>query len=225
MSAMTIRVAIVGAGGFAREVLDVLDACNQAAPETWDCVGFVSEVESDWGRELNGKPCLGGLDALDGDTDVRLICGIGNPAVRHAVVARCSARGLQFTSVVHPHSTTTRWVQLGVGVVVTAGVVLTNNIRIGDHVHLNLHATVGHDAVIEDYVTVAPGVNVSGNVHVEAGCDLGTGSSIVQGLRIGEWTIVGAGAVVARDLPANCTAVGVPAKPIKERAPGWWRPS
>lgn len=223
---MTAPVVILGAGGFAREVLDVFEAIEREAPGRFDVLGFVSEVESDWGRDVNGKPCLGGLAWFDGRPDraaLRLVCGIGNTAVRRRLVDRCAALGLAFTSVVHPRAVVTPRFTMGTGVVVTAGVVVTNNIRIGDHVHLNLNATVGHDAVIEDCVTIAPGVHVSGNVHVGAGCDIGTGAAILQKVKIGEWSVVGAGSVVTRDVPANSTAVGVPAKPIKQRADGWWR--
>ena len=75
--------------------------------------------------------------------------------------------------------------------------------------------TVGHDAVLESFVTVYPGVNISGCTVIEKGVELGTGSKIIQGKRIGTNTILGSGAVVVRDLPPGCTAVGVPAKPIK----------
>lgn len=223
---MTTRVVILGAGGFAREVLDVFDACNDQVPRTWEVLGFVSEVPADWGTTRNDVPVLGGFEwfaGTPGRRDVRVVCGIGSPAVRRRVVARADELGLSFVTVVHPRATLTRWIELGAGTVVTAGVVLTNQIRVGRHVHLNLNATVGHDAVLGDFVTVAPGVHVSGNVEIGDGCDIGTGAAIVQKLAIGEWSVVGAGAVVNRDLPPNVTAVGVPARVIKQRPDGWWR--
>ena len=222
---MSTPVVVLGAGGFAREALDEFEAANDAVPGTWDVVGFVSEVESDHGLDVNGKPCLGGFAWFDEDParrHIRVVCGIGNPAVRRRVVERCSERGIAFVTVVHPRAVLTRRVTLGEGVIVTAGVVLTNRIRVGDHVHLNLNATVGHDVVIEDFVTIAPGVHLSGRVHVGTGCDIGTGAAVIQGRRIGEWTVIGAGAVITQDLPPNCTAVGVPGKPVKLREPGWW---
>lgn len=223
---MVTRVVILGAGGFARETLDVFDAINQHGPAAYDVVGFVSEVESDHGRELNGKPVLGGFDWFESGSDrrqVSVICGVGSPAVRHRLIDRARARGLSFASAIHPRATATRWVRFGTGVVVTAGVVLTNQITVGDHVHLNLNVTVGHDTTIGDFCTLAPGVHVSGNVTLGAGTEIGTGAVILQKLSLGAWSVVGGGAVVTQDLPGNCTAVGIPAKVIKTRAEGWWR--
>jgi acetyltransferase-like isoleucine patch superfamily enzyme len=74
---------------------------------------------------------------------------------------------------------------------------------------------------VGDFATVAPASNLSGGVELGTGCEIGSGVTTIEGVRIGEWTIVGAGAVVASDLPANCTAVGVPARPIKQRRSGW----
>lgn len=222
---MPKRLVILGAGGFAREVLDVVDAINQAAPDSWQVEGFVSERQSDWGQILHGTPVVGGLEWFTKArcAQVEVVCGIGNPAVRKRLIGRCHDLGVRSATLVHPRATLTRWVTLGAGTIVTAGVVLTNDIQVGAHVHLNLNVTVGHDAVLGDFCTVAPGVNVSGNVTVGEGCDLGTGAAIIQKLTIGAWSVVGAGAVVNKDLPANCTAVGVPAKVIKTREEGWWR--
>lgn len=80
---------------------------------------------------------------------------------------------------------------------------------------INLDTTVGHDAILDSFVTVYPGCNISGNVHIGQLCEIGTGTQVIQGLSIGDSTVVGADSVVIRDLPANCTAVGVPAKPVK----------
>lgn len=92
---------------------------------------------------------------------------------------------------------------------------ITTNIRIGDFVVLNLQCTVGHDSIIKDYSSLMPSVNVSGEVTIGECVLVGTGATIINQLEIGEHTIVGAGAVVTKSLPAYCTEVGVPAKPIK----------
>lgn len=72
-----------------------------------------------------------------------------------------------------------------------------------------------NDDIIHDYVTIYPNVNVSGNVEVGECSELGTGMQIIQGKNIGKESIIGAGAVVIRDIPDKCTAVGSPARVIK----------
>ena len=60
-----------------------------------------------------------------------------------------------------------------------------------------------------------PSVNISGEVDIMKCVYVGTGAKIINQLEIGKNTTIGAGAVVAKSLPENCVAVGIPAKPIK----------
>ena len=83
---------------------------------------------------------------------------------------------------------------------------------------INFGLTIGHDSQVDDYATLAPGVNLSGFSKIGEGADLGAGAATIPGVEIGAWAIVGAGAAVTRDLPAHCTAVGVPARVIKTRS-------
>jgi acetyltransferase-like isoleucine patch superfamily enzyme len=64
---------------------------------------------------------------------------------------------------------------------------------------------------------VAPGAHISGAVHVEEGADVGTGASVIQGITVGAWSVVGAGAAVVRDVEPHTTVVGVPASVIERR--------
>jgi sugar O-acyltransferase (sialic acid O-acetyltransferase NeuD family) len=110
----------------------------------------------------------------------------------------------------------TEFVTLGEGVIICAGCILTNQITIGNHVIINLDVTIGHDSIIEDFCTLSPGVHISGRNKIGEGANVGTGAVTIQGIVIGRWSIIGAGAVVAQDIPDKVVAVGVPAKPIKQ---------
>ena len=88
------------------------------------------------------------------------------------------------------------------------------DITIGSHVIINLDCTIGHDAVLQDCVTLYPSVNVSGNCTIGECVELGTGMQIIQGRSVVKDTIVGAGAVVVKDLEEKGTYVGVPAGKI-----------
>jgi sugar O-acyltransferase (sialic acid O-acetyltransferase NeuD family) len=92
---------------------------------------------------------------------------------------------------------------------------------VGNHVILNTSSSVDHDCRIGDYAHIAPGCHLGGGIIVGEGTFLGVGTSVVPGVRIGRWSVIGAGAVVTKDLQDNCTAVGVPARVIKTREEGW----
>jgi acetyltransferase-like isoleucine patch superfamily enzyme len=104
---------------------------------------------------------------------------------------------------------------------VCAGCQITTDIDVGAHAHVNIGCTIGHDSTLCDFVTLNPGVNVSGNVKLAEGVEVGTGSLMIPHADVGAWSVVGAGSVVTRALPANVTAVGAPAKAIKSRPDGW----
>ncbi len=213
------RVVIIGAGGFAREVQDIL---RVRANEFEFLLGFIDDfAEPD--TRINGHSVLGNFDWFKTEQakGARAVVGVGAPEVRRRLVKRAEALGVKFCNVIHPSTISSHYVKLGVGVVIPPGCVLTNNITIGNHVHLNLNSTVGHDAVIEDFVTTAPGVHINGFNVIKEGAYIGTGVNIIEQITIGEWSVIGTGAAVIRDIPPNTTAVGCPAKVIKTRKEGW----
>jgi sugar O-acyltransferase (sialic acid O-acetyltransferase NeuD family) len=216
------QIVILGAGGHAREVLDVIDAINQEKPQ-FEMLGFVVEPGYQQpGRLINDKAVLGHFDWLEEHKhEVKAVCGVGFSAPRYRVVQKAETIGVEFANLIHPTALLTRWVTLGRGVIITAGCILTNQITIGDHVHINRMSNIGHDNLLEDFVTVSPGVNLSGNVTLRQGCFIGTGASIIEGQTVGPWARVGAGAAVITDIPENSTAVGVPAEVVDTRPPGW----
>jgi sugar O-acyltransferase (sialic acid O-acetyltransferase NeuD family) len=217
------KVVIIGAGGFGREVLDVMDACNQAG-EAYDALGFIIDPQyGEPGTIINDKPVLGGFDWLERHAgEVYVTCGVGPSHQRYQLVQRAAALNCRFFNLIHPSAILTRWISMGEGVIITAGCILTNQIKIGNHVHINLDCTVGHDVSIQDYVTLAPGVHVSGKITLGTGCYVGTGTNFVEKINVGEWSIIGAGSTVTANVPANTTVVGVPGRVIKQRENGWY---
>jgi len=213
-------LVILGAGGFARETLDVVDAIN-AISLKWDVLGFI--VNSEYGLPgtvVNNKPILGDFSWLQQRPEVYIVCGVGAPEIRQRMILQLS-RSSRFATLIHPSAVLTRWMKIGDGTIITAGCILSNQITLGQHVHLNPDCTIGHDVVLENFVSLAPGVHVSGNVHVEEGSYIGTGANIIEKKAIGAWSIVGAGSTVVKNVPANTTVVGIPAQVIKERSVGW----
>lgn len=215
-------VVIVGTGGLAREIHQLIEDINAVAPESIEIKGWLDSDSSKLGKSIHGLPVFGDIDWLRQHPDVEVVIGIGAPSTRRKVVKRLSAQGHQkYARLIHPSAVIGNRIEFGEGVVICAGVIGTTDFTIGNHVLVNIGATLAHEDEIGDFVTIAPGANISGNVIIGEGTDIGTNATLIQGISVGEWSIVGAGSVVTRSLPANITAVGSPAKAIKERDIGW----
>ena len=209
---------IIGAGGFGREIAWVVERIN-AVSEVWRLIGFIDDNESIQGKSINGYTVLGKVDEVRNYADTYFACAIGNSVVREKIVNRIKSINpeAKFAILIDPMVQMSDLVTVGEGTIICAPSIITVNITIGEHVIMNMDCTVGHDAVLEDYSTFYPSVNVSGMTKIGRCTEVGTGSQIIQGKKIGNYSIVGAGSVVVKDLPDNCTAVGIPAVPIKFR--------
>lgn len=213
------NIAIFGAGGFGREVHFLLERIN-LKKKKFNFLGYFDDgLEK--GTVINGYPVLGGLNELNYYCEsICLVIALGDPSIKKKVVANITNTNISYPTLIDPSALIgdLKYNTIGKGCIICAGVIITVNIRIGDFVILNLSCTVGHDTEIGNYSSFMPTVNISGEVIIENGVYVGTGAKIINQLTIGENTIVGAGAVVSKSLPPNCTAVGVPAKVIKVNA-------
>lgn len=209
-------IAIFGIGGFGREVLALIKDINIVKP-TWNVLGFFDDGYEK-GIMVNGYPNLGKADDLNQwGKPISIAVAIGSPVIKRSVLDKIVNPFVDYPTLIHPSV----WigdkdfVEIGEGCILCAGVMITTNVLIKEFAILNLQCTVGHDTIINRNAAFMPSVNISGEVNIGEGVYVGTGAKIINQLEIGEYTIVGAGAVVTKSLPARCTAVGVPAKPIK----------
>ncbi|MBD8084624.1 acetyltransferase [Chryseobacterium caseinilyticum] len=210
------NIAIFGAGGFGREVKTIIDEINKITPQTYNFVGYFDDG-FEKGALVNNHPILGGINDIRNlrEKTAIVIC-VADPEIKEKIVSKIDNPVVDFPTIVHPKASVSNdFVTIGKGSVICEGTIITCNINIKDFVILNLMCTVGHDTTIENYCSFMPSVNISGEVLIEKGVYAGTGAKIINLLTIGENTIIGAGAVVSKSLPKNCTAVGIPAKPIK----------
>jgi len=210
------KIAIFGAGGFGREVKTIIDAINIRTPKTFEFIGFFDDNIAKH-EVINGFPVLGGIAELNQfKEELNVAVSIADPLIKKNIINSIKPKNIYYPNLIHPSVLISdESVEIGIGNIICAQTILTCNIKIGDFIILNLMCTVGHDTTIQSYSSFMPSVNISGEVMVGEGVYVGTGAKIINQLEIGEFTTVGAGAVVAKSLPAFCTAVGIPAKPIK----------
>ncbi len=210
-------IVVYGAGGFGREVAYLIEAINTRKKQ-WKLLGFIDDTKEIKGEIINGYKVLGGIEWFkEREKNINAILAVGSPKSKKIINNKLKKySNIEFPILIHPsiniHNTNT----IDEGTIICEGSILTTNIKIGKHVIVNLDCTIGHDAIIEKYSTILPGVNISGNVDIEESVMIGTGSSLIEEIKVGKETIVGAGAVVTKDIPQNAIAVGMPAEKIKD---------
>jgi sugar O-acyltransferase (sialic acid O-acetyltransferase NeuD family) len=206
------KIVIVGAGGFGREVEMLIEQINSVVPE-WEFLGFLDDGLQE-GTIVGSARVLGSIVKLKELEGVYVVLAIGDPITKVKIINKLP-KEQRYATLIHPNVLVGKRVAIGQGSIICAGTIITTDIKIGQHVILNLACTVGHDTEIGDFCSFMPSINISGEVVIEKNVYVGTGAKIVNQLTIGMETIIGAGAVVSKSLPSRCTAVGIPAKPIK----------
>jgi len=213
---VTTDLIVVGAGGFGRETLDVIEAIARvgAGPQ-YNVLGVVDDRPSDVNLNrlaARGYRWLGTVaEALAGTPGYYAIA-IGTPSVRSRVADQFDANGWQAASLIHPAAVVGSVASIGDGCIICGGVQLSTNTSLGRFVHLNPNATIGHDSRLADFVSVNPGAIISGEVTIASGVLVGAGAVVLQGLSVAKDTTIGASACVTRDVPEAVVVVGVPGR-------------
>lgn len=208
---------IIGAGGLGREVAWVVERIN-AVEKEWNLIGFIDDDLDKQGQIINDLPVVGTVDYLVGHQNAYTVCAIGSPKIKREIIEKLkkNAPQLHYATLIDPSVKMSRFVEIGEGTIICPGCILTVNITIGKQVYLNLDSTVGHDAIIGDYVSIMPSANISGCTDIGEGTEIGTGVQIIQGIKICADTVIGAGAVVVKNIEEAGVYTGVPAKRLEK---------
>ena len=198
---------LYGASGHGKVIIEILEDIGITDIKVWDDAdkGHVWEYVVE-------RPLPAGVPVPE-----QVIISIGVNATRKKVAERIGSFA-QFGTAIHSGTHISKRAAIGVGTVVMAGAVINADCKVGKHCIVNTCASIDHDCVLNDYVHISPNATLSGDVHVGEGTHIGSGAAVIQGIRIGKWCTVGAGTVVIRDLPDYATAVGNPARIIKQNA-------
>ena len=208
---------IVGAKGFAKEVLEI---CHQN--DMLDGLVFYDDINEDVPEELYGRfPVLTTLEQAKTyfeKIDNRFTVGIGNPLLREKLFLKFLSCGGRLISTISQKADIGSYnVKIGEGANILDGVKISNDVTIGIMPIIYYNSVITHDVILGNYVEISPSVNLLGRCKIGDFCKIGTNSVVFPDVEIGENTIIGAGTVVNKDLPANCTAVGVPVRIIEKK--------
>jgi len=209
----------LGAGGHAKVVIEILRAQGG-----FELVGLLDANPELHGKDVLTVPVLGD-DALlpqlkaKGVTHFFIGLGaVGNQEQRRRLYERGIASGLTPVSAIHPSAVISPSATLGGGIIVMPQAVINAEARIGHNVIINTQAVVEHDCVIAEHCHIAPGVRIASTVRVGAGTHVGLGAVIRQLICVGRRVVIGAGAVVVKDVPDGQMVFGNPARPQSERS-------
>lgn len=202
---------IVGAKGFAKEVLETLVNENKYLKDLF----FYDDVNEDvCGYLYNRFKILKSLEEVKENLGDKFEynVGIGNPFLRKMLIDKFDCLGGKLTSIVSDFAKVGGFDnRLGDGANIMAGTIITNSIILGKAPLVNLNCTIGHDCQIGDFLEISPGSHISGYCKIGNFVTIGTNATILPKITIGSNVIVGAGSVVTKDVPDNCLVVGVPA--------------
>lgn len=204
--------AIIGNGGFAREVHNMLSFDLNINE---DEIFYIIQD----GEDKSQINQINEYDFLNNDKECKAYIAVGDPELKKKIYEKYKNKSnIVFPNIISNSSyINLKNVRVGIGNIVCANTSLTTNIEIGNFVHINLNSTIGHDVEVKNFCTISPGCNVSGNVLLDDCTFLGTNSSILESIKISKNVKIGAGAVVISDINENhCTYVGVPAKMVKK---------
>ena len=204
-------VIIIGAGGHAKVIIEILKSCNIKIAY---CIG----------KENDSETCLGipvlkedhNLEKLFNTGLKKIFVAIGSNNLRAKITKEIKEIGFEIINAISPYSIISKSATLGTGIAIMPGAIINASCNISDNSIINTGATIDHDCSVGIGCHIGPQCALAGNVTIGEGTFLGIGTKVIPGILIGTNSILGAGSVVINNINSNCTAVGVPAKPIKQ---------
>lgn len=201
---------IIGAGGFAKQLIDVL--CD-SFPRT--AMHFYDDTEDSQASFLNKFDVLKtpstAMERLSQDPS--FVLGLSGPRNREMMANKFLAMGGELTSVVSSHARISNFDStLGKGVTILSQVVIESSVGIGTGSLLNLNCLVTHDSEVGEFCEFGPGVIICGHAKIGNKVFIGAGAIVLPHVSIGDNAVIGAGAVVNRNVEAGQKVMGIPAK-------------
>lgn len=210
---MSKDVVIIGAGGHAKVIADIIIKSGDNLLGFLDDnkeIGTVIIKNTDYTVIGKIEDCI---KVYENESNVSFIIGIGSNQIRKMIAEKYN--NLNYYTAIHPSAQIAMDVEIEEGTTIMANSCINTSAKIGKHCIINTASIVEHDNKISDYVHLSPNVTSCGTVTVGELTHIGAGTTIKNNIDISDNCIIGAGAVVVKDIEEKGTYIGVPAKKIK----------
>lgn len=212
------KIIIFGARGNGTVLTSLIESINEVKKD-WEILGFINDTNED---KINDYPVLGKI--LDNthskylkNNDVYFCWTFFSSSLKKYSYIKLNDLNIpqkKFAQIIHPQSNVPKKTLLGHGVVINAFVNISSNVKIGNHVQIHSNSTIGHDTEINDCAFLSMGSSVGSFVKLGKCCFLGNNSCIREKVVVGDWSTVGMGSVVIKDVKKKTIVAGNPAKKL-----------
>lgn len=209
-----MKSVIIGAGTYGEVYLAYLQEAGV------DIVGFLDDAPKS--NLIKNIPVLGGIDSLPLLKDrygvEAVYCPLGNNKLRVKFLSHAKELGYKTPNYIHPSVTISPNVTIGEGVYILLGTTIMPYTTINNYVMISMGVHLAHHTVLEEGTFLSTGCNFGASIVAHKYTYCGISSTIMTGIKeLGEDCLIGAGAVVIRDVEPRTVVAGVPAKVIKRK--------
>ncbi len=203
-------LGIYGSGGCGQEVKDIADILK-----VWDEIIYIDDtVERDLFKGIKRMP-FDAFDQIYAKENAEIIIALGEPEYRIMLYKKVKEKGYTFANVIHPSAFISPSAKMGRGLIIKPWVVVSCDAVIGDNVRIESFSGIGHGCIVRESSQLSAGVIMGGESEIGEGTYIGMNVPILEKIKVGSNSVVGAGSTVQREIPDNVIALGNPAKAMK----------
>lgn len=208
-----MKTIIIGAGTYGEVYLYYLQEVG------YEIIGFLDDNKSLWNTKIRGVPVLGGVDLLNDRESLEaeaVFCPLGNNKLRVKFLNKAKTLGYKTPNYIHSSVIIPTNIKMGEGIYILLGVKIMPYVSLEDYTMISMGAHIAHHTTLEKGTFISTGVNFGASIVAKEYSYVGIGATIMTGVKeLGKECLIGAGAVVIKDVPNKAVVAGVPGKVIK----------